>query len=112
MSKGLGFACAHCDNYWWGVDQGLRHCKAHEERRDCAGPLAGMAFPEYRGPLKGHLVRFCFVCGVQPIAAAVARAGGGRVGVCQTHLEFLKTFTRPGIPPPKISHVHVPVVTE
>ncbi len=111
MSKGLSFACANCDNYWWGVDQGLGHCRAMEERRVCAGPMAGMAFPEYVGPLKGNLVRFCFVCGAQPIAAAVARGGGDRVGICKEHLDFLETFTRPGEPPPKVSHVHVPVVT-
>ena len=81
------------------------------DRVDCGGPMRGMAFPYYDGPLKGQLQNRCFVCGHKPDAVAVATKGGGRVGVCKKHLEFLSTYTRPGEKPPFITHVHVPVVT-
>lgn len=108
MQSGTGFTCAHCTKFWWGVDRRLTQCKAGHERRECAGPLAGQAFPEYDGPLAGHLARFCFVCGSEPIGVAVVPQG--RVGVCEKHMEWLETYSRPDDRPPFVTHQYIDTI--
>ena len=111
LQAGTGFVCAHCENFWWGADHGHRGCKAVHDAVECSGPIRGLAFPYYKGPLDGQLEQYCFVCGHEPDATAVARVGGARVGVCDKHIKLLETFSVPGEKPPFITHTHVPVVT-
>ena len=108
MQRGVGFTCAHCEKFWWGVDNSTDGCKAKHERKECTGPLGGGAFPEYQGPLTGHITRFCFVCGQTPAGAAVVK--GGRVGVCEKHMEWLGTYTRPNEYPPFVTHRYIDTI--
>jgi len=60
-----------------------------------------MSFPEYKGPLTGQMINYCFVCGSEPSAAVEVIADGGtRLGICETHLPMLDTYSRPGERPP------------
>lgn len=111
LKAGTGFVCAHCEHFWWGVDQEHDGCRAKHDNVLCSGPIRGHAFPYYKGPLKGHLDKYCFVCGHEPDATAVARNGGARVGVCKRHIKLLESYSAPGEKPPFITRVHVPVVT-
>jgi len=111
IQSGTSFVCAHCEHFWWGVDNRYEGCKAIHDHIECSGPLRGMAFPNYKGPLEGHLSKYCFVCGHTPDATAIAREGGARVGVCTEHIKLMESFSAPGERPPFITHVHVPVVT-
>lgn len=110
LQQGVGFVCAHCEHFWWGIDNNHQGCRALHDGVPCSGPIRGQAFPYYKGPLKGQLAKFCFVCGKDPCATAVARDGGARVGVCESHLSLLETYSAPGEKPPFVTHVHVPVV--
>ena len=108
MQQGVGFTCAHCVKLWWSVDRGLSECKSSHEGGECAGPLAGQAFPHYEGPLAGNLDRFCFVCGSEPSCVAVVPQG--RVGVCKVHIEWLGTYTRPCEKPPFVTHQYIDTI--
>ena len=52
--------------------------------------MQGMAFPEYEGPMEGHLTAFCYICGGEP-DAMVEIHGRGAVGVCKERKRFGKT---------------------
>ncbi len=116
MAKGIGFACATCDNFGWGVQHGLPACKANSENKFCAGPMGGGAFPEYSGPLKNVLTKYCFVCGRQACAAAEVKplpgstVKSGMVGVCEEHIQWLETYSRPNERPPFVTHNKIDVL--
>ena len=110
MKLGTSFVCAHCERFWWGVDHDHDGCQAVHDGVDCSGPLRGMCFPYYKGPLERQLSKFCFVCGSEPSANAVAKKGGGRCGVCEGHLKLLRTHSAPGEQPPFVTHAYVPTV--
>ena len=110
MKRGVGFTCATCDHFWWGVQHGLPMCKAKHEKKFCAGPMSGGAFPQYAGTLKGAMTNHCFACGKKADAAAEVRplpqskSVGGLVGVCYDHVEWLETYSRPAEKPPFVTH--------
>lgn len=111
MRDGVSFTCAHCTKFWWGVDRGAEGCKARVEGKECAGPLGGLAFPEYEGPLKGNELKFCFMCGKPPDAAARAKdANDARVGVCKSCVEKCKTLSKPLEKPPFVTETYVPIL--
>lgn len=103
------FTCAHCLKFWWGVENGVEGCKAVHEKKPCGGPISGMAYPEYEGPLKGYLDRYCFVCGKKSEMVAQADSGG-LVGVCSDHVHVLNEYSKPGEKPPFVTHKKVPVL--
>ncbi len=107
MREGVGFTCAHCERFWWGHARNSA-CQAAVTGAECAGPLAGLGFPEYKGPLKGNLDKFCFVCGGSPAAIALAR--GTAIGVCKKHVKMLGEYSRENERPPFISHKRVDIV--
>jgi hypothetical protein len=108
MSKGIGFVCAHCEHYWWGVERGSTGCRLASAADDCAGPLAGEAFPHYRGPLGGKLAHYCFVCGHKPTAYAEAK--GDFVGVCEDHVGMFDDYSRPNEAPAFVTRSSLPIV--
>lgn len=108
MQDGVGFVCAHCERFWWGVDRGYGSCWAKAVGKDCSGPMGGGSFQEYEGPLKGNLCRFCFVCGKEP--SGVACTKHGKVGVCRDHMEWLGSYSRPNERPPFVTHKHVDTI--
>lgn len=109
VSEGVSFVCAMCDHWWWSHGRGLAVCRAAVESRECSGPIGGLCYPEYSGPLKRNLVRFCFRCGAQSIAA-VEVFGKGMCGVCGEHMEMLETYGKLGDKPRFVTHNYVPVV--
>lgn len=95
MAEGVGFVCANCKNYWKSEDSGMGVCDAAVRGKQCGGPMVGLAFPEYDGPLGGYVSKFCFVCGDKSRYAARGKCGN-TVGVCAEHTKVLKEFSRPG----------------
>jgi hypothetical protein len=92
MANGVGFVCAHCENFWWSVDRGFTECRPAVEGRLCGGPFIGHAFPEYKGPLGKQLSSYCFVCGDKSSKVAMASKGssaGLMVGICDKHYPML-----------------------
>lgn len=95
MASGVSFVCAHCTKFWWSVDRKLDGCKAQQEKRNCAGPIKGLGFPEYDGPLKGHLQNFCFVSGDVSTAVVVCKYGA-YIGVTDRSIEMIKDYSVDG----------------
>lgn len=111
IQDGVSFTCAHCVKFWWGIDNEAEGCKAKFEGKECAGPISGLAFPEYEGPLEGNQIHFCFMCGKKPDAAAVAKnAGGKRLGICKECAERCRSLSRPCHKPPFITDVYLPTL--
>lgn len=98
MSGGVSFVCAHCDKFWWGVERGLDGCKAHHERKECAGPVKGLGFPEYSGPLRGHLRMFCFVTG-EPSTKVILLPNGAEIGATDKGIEIVNSYSEPSVRP-------------
>ena len=93
MQDGLAFICATCENWYRGVNAGLKDvdgdvvCLKH---KTCGSPLAGKAFEDYKGPMKANLLRFCYCCGQDADKAIESKGKDFRVGVCSKCLEMLK----------------------
>ena len=94
MAKGVGFVCANCTKYWQGTADGGDKCEAAKQGTECGGPLMGLGFPEYEGPLAGYVMNFCFVCGDKSRYGARGKCGN-LVGVCGEHTDVIKSFSRP-----------------
>lgn len=103
LAAGVVFNCAMCEKFWWGIERGLEHCKAVADKKPCAGPFGKQAYPEYAGPLRGHLHTVCFVCGDEP-SAVVEVLGKGRIGVCKAHVSDIESFSKKGEAPPFVTH--------
>lgn len=81
--QGMSAVCAWCLKYWRAREHDGANSSSWvcQSTRPCGGPMQGMAFPEYEGPMKGRLASFCYICGGVP-EAAVDIGGKGMVGVC------------------------------
>lgn len=110
LAKGYAFPCAMCVKLHWGLDRGLDQCRAAFEKKACAGPLGGMGFPEYEGPLTRDMIaKLCFRCG-QPASKIVeGNKGPGLVGVCKKHLPVLTRVMESGDDPWKPIDSHTGV---
>lgn len=97
-AKGVGFVCANCLKFWRGTADGGDQCEAAKSNKECGGPLVGLGFPEYEGPLAGYVSNFCFACGERSRYAARGKCGN-LVGVCENHTSILKEFSRPSEKP-------------
>jgi hypothetical protein len=94
MQDGLAFICATCKNWYKGVDEGLKDVEGDAvclEHKRCSSPLAGGAFEHYDGPMKGHLLKFCYNCGKDANKAIESKGKDFRIGVCSSCLEMLKS---------------------
>lgn len=86
-ADGVAFICRMCVNWYKGEDMGLtdddgnRICASEGH---CGSPISGKSFGEYDGPLKGHLARYCYICGKpNPEKALEAKVfGSQRIGCC------------------------------
>jgi len=77
----LNFVCSWCEHLHNAVDRSSgENISVCGEK--CGGPLAGKAFPEYKGPLGGNLSGACFLCGGEPTASV--SIGGGMLGICES----------------------------
>jgi hypothetical protein len=84
--KGISFVCANCTKFWKGIERGQVQCMALFERKQCGGPISGMTFPEYHGPLQRTLFPVtCFVCGAWATAGVKVDGSEELIGVCADH---------------------------
>lgn len=88
VSEGYSPICATCEHFWNARDRGLSICGMR-----CGGPLGGLDFPEYKGPMTAErMAQWCFMC-AREASYGVRVLGTGRVfGVCQEHLEAVATL--------------------
>lgn len=109
VRDGVVFVCATCTKFWRGQDTGKDGCLAAQHGKTCGGPLIGLTYPEYHGPLTGCMTKFCFLCGAQSDAAVQVR-DQGLVGVCKKHIPDLESYARKGERPPFVTRKFLPVV--
>jgi len=90
MGDGFGFTCAACERLHEGLLRGADVCSAGLAGLKCGGPLIGLSFPLYKGPMSREtLAKTCFMCGVDANKILQAE-DGGYVGVCNTHMEHVR----------------------
>jgi len=90
MGEGFGFTCAACQKLHEGLLRGAEVCSEGLAGNDCGGPLIGLSFPLYQGPLtRETIAKTCFMCGVDANKILQAE-DGGYVGVCNTHMENVR----------------------
>jgi len=93
LREGFAFPCACCKRLWRAKAKGFDMCEvAFMPGKDCGGPMAGMSFPMYEGPLTiTSLATMCFRCGAPAVEAVTSRQQPDRfVGVCKKHLPSLE----------------------
>lgn len=110
LSEGYAFPCAMCTHLHWSRDRGLASCRAGIEGKECGGPLAGLGFPHYEGPLTRDMIaKLCFRCGDRASKIVEGNRGPGLVGVCKRHLPVLTRVMEEGDDPWKPIDSHVTV---
>jgi hypothetical protein len=73
---GLSAVCAWCEHWHNAKERGdIASCGMR-----CGGPVSGMGFPRYKGPVEMVLASFCFICGKS--ASAAVEIFGNTIGVC------------------------------
>lgn len=106
--KGVSWICAHCVHFWWGISRGHPQCWAVFAKKPCGGPMAELAFPEYRGSIpRETFPTFCFVCGAEAEAGVQPHGQTEILGVCEVHEEFIYKM-RPRDPKQPLQIVEVP----
>lgn len=66
-------------------------CEASLSSQDCGGPISGMSFPLYEGPLSlAQLATLCMRCGRPATRVASSQAQPERfIGICDFHAPML-----------------------
>lgn len=95
---GICFICSMCERWHMGDEANLRD--AFGDRRcsqedDCAGPVWGGTFHEYKGPLKGYKTHWCYLCGKESTHLLAPKGNtSDPIGVCEECLmEEVKKLT-------------------
>lgn len=103
LREGYSFPCSMCEHLHRGRDLGLKDaegnpvCVAGYQGKVCGGPLAGLGFPEYQGPLtREAIATHCFRCGQRASKLVEGNRGPGYVGVCKRHLPVLTRVMETG----------------
>ena len=88
VAGGTSPVCATCKHYWRGQDKGLDRCV--KQRHECGGPIRGLDFPLYDGPMtEDRMMTWCFMCAAEA-SYGVRVKGTHRVfGLCAKHLDRL-----------------------
>ena len=101
MADGYAFPCAYCKKLWFARSMGYQGgCEAELKGLACGGPVVGLGFPLYDGPLTDeHLASHCFRCGAGPLRGPAGdkvievapRPGtrGRKLGLCKRHLPLV-----------------------
>ena len=84
VQQGLNVICATCEHYWTAHDKGADTCGM-----SCGGPIAGKAFPAYKGPIRDMSAQ-CFVCGEGTVF--LARHPARKFGVCEKHANMVRSW--------------------
>jgi hypothetical protein len=95
VQNGLSIVCATCKRYWEGRDQGLPEPQC-TTKTPCGSPLAGMAFPNYDGPIT-DFTRWCFVCGQGATHVLQAPGEARQIGVCDEHVNMREEVKPVGV---------------
>lgn len=87
LAKGFTFPCACCLKLWRAQARGVEACEAAMSGKDCGGPVAGMSYPLYEGPLNdAALATHCFICGERAAEAVTSVSQPTRfIGICAKH---------------------------
>lgn len=103
MGEGYAFPCACCKKLWRNRAKGIDGCEAAQLGERCGGPLVGMSFPLYEGPLTPQTIATtCMRCGDPADEAVDSWDTPGRfVGVCKKHAPMLDDRM---VPVGRISH--------
>jgi len=111
LRLGYAFPCAMCVKLHRANDLGHEQCMASVDGKDCGGPLSGLGFPEYDGPLTREMIaKLCFRCGHPASKVVEGNKGPGLVGVCKRHLPVLSRVMESGDDPWKPIDSHTPVI--
>jgi len=91
LAEGFAFPCACCHSLWRAKAKGMDVCEAALSSKDCGGPMSGMSFPLYEGPLTPQsIATTCFFCGDRAAKTVTTNAQPTTyVGVCKRHLPTL-----------------------
>jgi len=95
MALGFAFPCACCEKLWRKFDAGRHpskelYCEGFDLGLTCGGPVAGLSFPHYEGPLTRQTIAMsCYHCGKPANKIFQADLDGGYVGACNEHAKAL-----------------------
>jgi len=95
MAEGFSHTCSMCLKLWRSIDAGNSTCEAGLTGNECRGPMGGMDFPQYEGPLTTQLrTTTCFRCGIE--AEFGLKVGGSEsiIGVCGEHFDEFNLWRR------------------
>jgi hypothetical protein len=95
VAKGVSVICATCRRYWEGRERDLPEPKCLVQS-PCGSPLAGLAFPQYDGPIT-DFSRWCFVCGETAEVGVTAPGSDVVFGMCSTHVRMVGTVQPVGL---------------
>lgn len=88
LKQGYAYPCACCERLWENYSDNIGVCTAKKEGVVCGGPIAGLAFPAYKGPLtRDNIIKSCFRCG-KP-ADKIIETTTGFFGSCKEHLKLV-----------------------
>ncbi len=88
VADGFSVFCASCEHHHTSRALGNLTCG----RPHCGSVLRGMAFPEYKGPLRKDAL--CFVCGAEVQQLVRDLDSLAELGLCEAHLPMLQTSKR------------------
>ena len=92
MAMGYAFVCAHCIKLHKSMRSGMHGCGAMLNGKDCGGPIVGMVFPEYKGPLtRDTIANRCFRCG-ELSENLIDVKNKGCVGACNKHVGMVRSM--------------------
>lgn len=109
MDRGLSPVCATCRKYWRARQKGVPGdaCLA----KQCGGPIKGMAFPEYDGPItERKFSEWCFVCAEKSTYGVIVPEADRILGVCDRHVEYLHKTEEAWVKPDKAGEGIKPAV--
>jgi len=108
VRSGVAFPCAMCLNWWRAKEEKKESCMVFTGGKPCGGPMAGMAFPMYKGPLvDSNWTDFCFVCGEEVVAAVEVKGSDRMLGVCKKHVGLLEKLKPSGGSARTVKHEQV-----
>lgn len=85
---GYAFPCTCCIRMWRAKAKGFTDCSRElPPGKNCGGPMAGMSFPLYIGPLTREAIAMsCLRCGKRAVEAVSSTQNPDLlVGACEEH---------------------------
>jgi len=101
MASGLSAVCATCQKYWEARDRGIPG-DACTTKMKCGSPIAGDAFTDYDGPLKGALHLWCFVCAQKSDFGIRVTGRVTTIGACKEHIRYVERLRAVGGPESRV----------